>query len=110
MAKAPGSRLAARGLRLAACLRACSCAKRWSSTWTMPGALPATSPERDPGILQPTALGLTPRCAHRPAGPDPTQGAGSVVMSEWRVARDGELTSGRVMFDTAAFRDLVPPV
>jgi hypothetical protein len=63
-------------------------------------ALPATSPELDPGILRPTALGLPPRCAHRPAGPDPTQGAGSVAMSERRVARDGELTSGSVMLDT----------
>jgi hypothetical protein len=63
-------------------------------------ALPTTSPERDPGILRPTALGLPPRCAHRPAGPGPTQGAGSVVMSQWRVARDGELTSARVMLDT----------
>jgi hypothetical protein len=37
-------------------------------------------------------------------------GAGSVVVSQWHVARDGELISGRVMFDTTAFRDLVPPV
>jgi hypothetical protein len=29
-------------------------------------------------------------------------------MSEGHVARDGELISGLVMFDTAAFRDLVP--
>jgi ketosteroid isomerase-like protein len=35
--------------------------------------------------------------------------AGSVVMSEWHVVRDGELISGRVLFDTAAFRDVVSP-
>ncbi len=36
--------------------------------------------------------------------------SGSVTMSEWHSVRDGLLTSGRVVFDTAAFRALLPPV
>ena len=36
-------------------------------------------------------------------------GAGSIVMSEWHKLRDGELVSGRIIFDTAAFRTLVSP-
>lgn len=36
-------------------------------------------------------------------------GAGSIVMSEWHVLRDGELATGRVIFDSAAFRTLVSP-
>ena len=36
-------------------------------------------------------------------------GAGSIVMSEWHVLRDDELVSGRVIFDSAAFRALVTP-
>jgi hypothetical protein len=39
---------------------------------------------------------------HTPAG------SGSVLMSEWHTARDGRLASGRVLFDTAAFRALMP--
>ncbi len=35
-------------------------------------------------------------------------GRGSVLMSEWHTVRDGQLVSGRVVFDTAAFRALVP--
>jgi predicted SnoaL-like aldol condensation-catalyzing enzyme len=35
-------------------------------------------------------------------------GTGSVLMSEWHIIRGGRLTSGRVVFDTAAFRALVP--
>jgi hypothetical protein len=35
-------------------------------------------------------------------------GAGVVTMSEWHVARAGQLVSGIVLFDTAAFRALVP--
>ena len=34
-------------------------------------------------------------------------GAGSVPMSEWHVVRDGRIASGRVLFDTAAFRTIV---
>jgi hypothetical protein len=36
-------------------------------------------------------------------------GAGSIVMSEWHVLRDRELVSGRIVFDSAAFRALVSP-
>jgi ketosteroid isomerase-like protein len=36
-------------------------------------------------------------------------GAGSIVMSEWHELRDGELVSGRIIFDSAAFRTLVTP-
>jgi len=36
-------------------------------------------------------------------------GAGSLVMSEWHVLRDGELVSGRIIFDAAAFKNLVSP-
>lgn len=36
-------------------------------------------------------------------------GARSIVMSEWHVLRDGELASGRIIFDSAAFRTLVSP-
>ena len=35
-------------------------------------------------------------------------GSGSVVMSEWHTVRDGQLASGRVVFDTAPFRALMP--
>src|SRR6185312_866619 len=35
-------------------------------------------------------------------------GVGAVVMSEWHVVKDGKLISGRVIFDTAAFRAIVP--
>jgi hypothetical protein len=35
-------------------------------------------------------------------------GQGSVLMSEWHTVTDGRLASGRVVFDTAAFRALVP--
>lgn len=35
-------------------------------------------------------------------------GNGPVLMSEWHTVCDGLLTSGRVVFDTAAFRALVP--
>jgi ketosteroid isomerase-like protein len=34
--------------------------------------------------------------------------SGSVLMCEWHTVRDGQLTSGRLVFDTAAFRALVP--
>jgi len=34
-------------------------------------------------------------------------GGGSIVMSEWHVVQSGALVSGRVIFDTAAFRALV---
>jgi hypothetical protein len=36
-------------------------------------------------------------------------GAGSVVMSEWARCSRWRADHGPVMFDTAAFRDLVPP-
>ncbi|HEV3267232.1 MAG TPA: hypothetical protein VGZ68_02410 [Acidimicrobiales bacterium] len=36
-------------------------------------------------------------------------GAGSIVMSEWHVVRNDEIVSGRVIFDSAAFRALVSP-
>jgi hypothetical protein len=36
-------------------------------------------------------------------------GAGSILMSEWNTVRSGLLTSGCVVFDTAAFRALVSP-
>lgn len=39
---------------------------------------------------------------HTPAG------SGSVVMSEWHTVRGGQLASGRVVFDTAPFRALMP--
>ncbi len=35
-------------------------------------------------------------------------GAGTVAMSEWHLVRDGLLKSGRVLFDSAAFRALLP--
>lgn len=35
-------------------------------------------------------------------------GAGSVLMCEWHTSRKALLVSGRVVFDTAAFRALVP--
>ncbi len=35
-------------------------------------------------------------------------GSGSLVMSEWHTVRDGRLVAGRVVFDTARFRDLMP--
>lgn len=35
-------------------------------------------------------------------------GAGSVLMSEWNTVHDGQLTSGRLVFDTAAFQALMP--
>lgn len=34
---------------------------------------------------------------------------GSVTMSEWHTVHDGLLVAGRVVFDTAAFRALMPP-
>lgn len=39
---------------------------------------------------------------HTPAG------SGSVVMSEWHTVCDGQLAKGHVVFDTAAFRALMP--
>jgi hypothetical protein len=36
-------------------------------------------------------------------------GAGSLLMSEWNTVRSGLVTSGCVIFDTAAFRALAPP-
>ncbi|HEV3187766.1 MAG TPA: hypothetical protein VGZ04_06930 [Acidimicrobiales bacterium] len=36
-------------------------------------------------------------------------GTGSIVMSEWHVIRNDEIVSGRVIFDSAAFRSLVSP-
>jgi hypothetical protein len=41
-------------------------------------------------------------------GVETPAGAGVVTMSEWHVARDHKLVSGFVLFDTAAFRALVP--
>jgi len=35
-------------------------------------------------------------------------GSGSVTMCEWHHVRDGQLMSGRVFFDSAAFRSLMP--
>jgi hypothetical protein len=35
-------------------------------------------------------------------------GEGSVVVSEWHSVRGGQLVSGRSVFDTTAFRSLVP--
>lgn len=35
-------------------------------------------------------------------------GAGQVLMSEWHTVREGAVSVGRVVFDTAAFRTLVP--
>ncbi len=35
-------------------------------------------------------------------------GQGSVLMSEWHKVDAGQITSGRVVFDTAAFRALLP--
>jgi hypothetical protein len=35
-------------------------------------------------------------------------GEGSVVVSEWHTVRGGQLVSGRSVFDTTAFRSLVP--
>lgn len=36
------------------------------------------------------------------------RGAGTVTMSEWHQVRGELLTSGRVLFDSAAFRELLP--
>jgi ketosteroid isomerase-like protein len=36
--------------------------------------------------------------------------AGTVLMSEWSVVRDGKIVAATVLFDTAAFRELVPGV
>lgn len=36
-------------------------------------------------------------------------GSGAVLMSEWHTVRHGQLASGRLVFDTAAFRKVVPP-
>jgi predicted SnoaL-like aldol condensation-catalyzing enzyme len=36
-------------------------------------------------------------------------GSGAVTMSEWHAVRHAKLISGRIIFDTAAFRALVPP-
>ena len=35
-------------------------------------------------------------------------GAGTVLVSEWNTIRNGRLASARLMFDTAAFRALMP--
>lgn len=35
-------------------------------------------------------------------------GKGAVLMSEWDTVREGRLAAARVVFDTAAFRKLVP--
>lgn len=37
-----------------------------------------------------------------------TVGMGSVLTSEWNTVHDGKVTSSRLVFDTAAFRDLLP--
>lgn len=34
--------------------------------------------------------------------------SGAVTMSEWHAVREGKLTSGRVVFDAAAFRAFLP--
>lgn len=34
--------------------------------------------------------------------------SGAVTMSEWHTVREGKLTSGRVVFDAAAFRAFLP--
>jgi len=36
-------------------------------------------------------------------------GTGSIVMSEWHVIRNDKIVSGRLIFDTIAFRALVSP-
>jgi hypothetical protein len=36
-------------------------------------------------------------------------GKGAVLTAEWNRVRDGRLVSARLVFDTAAFRKLVPP-
>ena len=36
-------------------------------------------------------------------------GKGTVTMSEWHTTQNGQLRSGRVILDTAAFRALMPP-
>jgi ketosteroid isomerase-like protein len=36
------------------------------------------------------------------------RGRGSVLTSEWNIVREGRVTSSRLMFDTAAFRALLP--
>ena len=38
-----------------------------------------------------------------------SSGAGSILMREWNTVRSGLLASGCLVFDTAAFRALVPP-
>jgi predicted SnoaL-like aldol condensation-catalyzing enzyme len=35
--------------------------------------------------------------------------AGAVLMAEWHTVRAGQLASSRLVFDTAAFRAIVPP-
>lgn len=35
------------------------------------------------------------------------KGRGSVVMSEWSTVRNGKIVSSRVLFDTAAFQELM---
>ena len=35
-------------------------------------------------------------------------GAGSVTVAEWSVVKDGKLASQRIVFDTAAFAELMP--
>ncbi len=35
-------------------------------------------------------------------------GQGTVLMSEWHTVREGRLTAGQVVFDTARFRALLP--
>lgn len=37
-----------------------------------------------------------------------TQGAGSVLVAEWDTVRGGQLAAARLVFDTAAFRALLP--
>jgi hypothetical protein len=36
-------------------------------------------------------------------------GEGAVLMSEWHTVHDGILAAGRVVFDTVAFRRVLPP-
>jgi len=36
-------------------------------------------------------------------------GRGAVTMSEWHTVVGGKVIAGRVIFDTAAFRALMPP-
>jgi hypothetical protein len=37
------------------------------------------------------------------------RGAGAIVMAEWHIVSEGALRSGKVIFDSAAFRSLLSP-